>query len=107
MPKGYWDASRQLLKGIETAGKCPNTSCQPIGEEAELPSDYWQKHGNFCPFSLKRCVSVFIYYKSQELWKILNTFCGSFLVFALSNHTTFSQTQTDASPFNCAVLTVL
>jgi hypothetical protein len=35
--------------------------------------------------------------QSQELWKILQTLSGS-SVFELSNHTTFSQTQTGATP---------
>jgi hypothetical protein len=56
MPKGYWKASRQLLKDIGS----PYTLPQLIGEEAELPSNYWQKHGNFRLFPLKRCISVYI-----------------------------------------------
>jgi hypothetical protein len=39
------------------AEKCPNTGHQPIGEEAELPSGYWQKFANFCSFPLKVCIS--------------------------------------------------
>jgi hypothetical protein len=41
---------------MKAAGKCPKTHCQPIGEEAELPSGSWQKQGNFHPFSLRHCV---------------------------------------------------
>jgi hypothetical protein len=81
----------------KAAGKCPNTSCQPIGEEAELPTGYWQKRGNFHPCSLKRCVSVYIYQKSKELWKILKTHSASSPIFAFSNHATISQTQTGAT----------
>jgi hypothetical protein len=66
-----------------------------------LPSGYWQKRGNFHPFSMKQYVSVYIYKKLQELWKILKALSGSSSVFALSNHTTFSQTQTGATvPLN-------
>jgi hypothetical protein len=50
-----------LLKGYrKAAGKCPNTRCQPIGMEEEVPSGYWQKCGNFHYFPLKRCISVYI-----------------------------------------------
>jgi hypothetical protein len=31
----------------EATGKCPNTCCQPIGEEVELPSSYYQNCGKF------------------------------------------------------------
>jgi hypothetical protein len=51
IPKGYRKA----------AEKRPNTCKQPIGEEGEFPSGYWQKHGNFHPFSLKGSGSVRIY----------------------------------------------
>jgi hypothetical protein len=53
----------------------------------------WQ----FPSFSLKDCVSVYIFQKSQELWKILKTLSSSSPIFALSNHTTFSQAQTGAT----------
>jgi hypothetical protein len=37
-----------ILKGYKkAAGKCPITHHQPIVEEEELLSGYWQKHGNF------------------------------------------------------------
>jgi hypothetical protein len=65
-------------------GKAPNTRSQPLGEEAELPSGYWQKCGNFLPFSLKHCVSVNSDEKSRELWKLFrffSYFC-SFLLFS-------------------------
>jgi hypothetical protein len=57
IPKGY----------RKTAGKCPNTCNQPIGEEGEFPSAIGKKRGDFHPFSLKGRVSVFIYIKSKEL----------------------------------------
>jgi hypothetical protein len=82
MPKGYWKASGQFLKGIgkplgnaqrlleslwailkgywKAAGKCPNIRYQPLGEQVELPSGYWQKHSNFRLFPLNCCVSVYI-----------------------------------------------
>jgi hypothetical protein len=52
-----------IVKGYRKAigkWKCPNTRCQPIGEEAELPSGYWLQHGNFHSFPLMRCISVYI-----------------------------------------------
>jgi hypothetical protein len=45
MPKSYWKASGQLGKNIGMPLR--NTSWRPIGEEAELPSGFWQK---FCQF---------------------------------------------------------
>jgi hypothetical protein len=52
----------EILKGYrKAAGKCPNTRNQPIGEQAAFPSGYWQKRGNFHPFSLKDRISVHIY----------------------------------------------
>jgi hypothetical protein len=67
--KGYWKAAGKcpktigscwaILKGYrKAAGKCPNTRYRPLGEEAELLSGYWQKRGNFHPFSLKHHISV-------------------------------------------------
>ncbi len=45
----------EILKGYrKAAGKCPNTICQPIGEEVKLPSGCRQKHGNFHSFPLFR-----------------------------------------------------
>jgi hypothetical protein len=61
MPKDYWIASGQFLEVLESAGKCPNSRPQPIGDEAELLSSYWLKHSNFHPFPLKLCISVYIY----------------------------------------------
>jgi hypothetical protein len=58
MPKGYWKASGKFLKGV---GKPLGNAQIPIGEEIELPSSYWQKRGNFHPFSMKQYVSVYIY----------------------------------------------
>jgi hypothetical protein len=86
-----------LTEFRKAAGKCPNTRHQPIGEEAELPSGYQQKHGNLLPFSLKCRVSVYIYYKSKELSRIFKTPSGSYSIFALSNHITFSQAKTGAT----------
>jgi hypothetical protein len=43
----------------KAAGKCPNTRRQPIGEEAELPSGYGKKRGNFRSFPLKCYISVY------------------------------------------------
>jgi hypothetical protein len=52
---------------------------------------------HFHSFSLKRRISVYFFLLSKEQWKILNTLSGSSLIFALSIHTTFNQTQTDAT----------
>jgi hypothetical protein len=92
MSKDYWIASGQFLESIgkPAAGKCPNYRHQPIGDEAELLSGYWLKHGNIYPFSLKQSVSVHIFKKSKEQSKIVKTFRWSSLIFALSIHTTFS-----------------
>jgi hypothetical protein len=88
----------EILKGYrKAAGKYTIYGYHPIGEDIELPSGYWQKRGNFHPFSMKQCVCFHIYLKSQEPWKILKTLSGSSPVFALSNHTSFSQTQTGAT----------
>jgi hypothetical protein len=87
-----------ILKGHKKAiGKYPNNRHQSVGEKAELLSGYWQKCGNFHPFSLKGCISVYIYFTSKELCTILKILGGSFPIFALSNHTTFSHTQTGAT----------
>ncbi len=59
-----------------------------------MPRGYKQKCGNFHPFSLKRCISVYNYSKSKELWKIYKTLSGFSPIFALSNEITFSITQT-------------
>ncbi len=49
------------------------------------------------PF-LWRAAFLFSFIKSKrELWKIFKILSGSFTIFALSNHTTFSQTQTGAT----------
>ncbi len=69
--------------------------------KGKLPSCYWQKCCNFHPFSLKHWVSVYIYSKAEQLWKIFKTLSRSSHIFALSNHTNFSQTQTSATiPLN-------
>jgi hypothetical protein len=45
--ESLWAVSKGYRKA---AGKCPNTSCQPIEQEAALPSGYRQKSGNFHSF---------------------------------------------------------
>jgi hypothetical protein len=47
--------------------------CKPIGEEAALPSGYWQKHGNLYLFPLQRCISVYRENKSKTRRKIFKT----------------------------------
>jgi hypothetical protein len=56
-----------------------------------------QKRGNFHPFSLKHCISVYNYEKSKVLWKIFQMLSGPSPIFALSNHTILCQTQTGAT----------
>jgi hypothetical protein len=94
IPKGYWKAT----------GKCPNTCCQPIGEEVELPSGYWQNRGKFPSlFSevLRFCLHLL---KDGEAVENLKTLSSSSSIFALSNHTTYSQTQTGATdPLNIKI----
>jgi hypothetical protein len=59
MPKGYWKASGKFLKGI---GKpLGNAQITAVIQKIELPNGYWQKRGNFHPFSMKQYVSVYIY----------------------------------------------
>ncbi len=72
--KRLWAIVKEYM---ETAGKCRNTHHQLIAEEAELPSCYRQKLGNFL------LVHVYTYYKSKELWKILKTLAviSLFLLF--------------------------
>jgi hypothetical protein len=78
------ESLREILKGYrKAAGKCTNYGYHPIGEEIELPSSYWQKRGNFHPFSMKQFVSFHIYLKSQEPWKIFKTLSGSSILFLL------------------------
>jgi hypothetical protein len=65
-----------ILKGCwKATGKYPITSCEPIGEEAALPSSYWQKHGNFHSFPQKRCISVDD--NKNPYRKLLKTLSGS------------------------------
>jgi hypothetical protein len=55
-----------ILKGCrQAAGKCLHTLFQPIVEEAELPSGYWLKHGNFRSFPLNCLIYVYINNKSK------------------------------------------
>jgi hypothetical protein len=87
---------------LESRWEVPNSRRQPIGDKSELPSGYQLKHGNFHSFSLKCLVSVYIILKLRKQWKNFKTltFSGFSPIFALSNHTTFSQTQTGATvPF--------
>jgi hypothetical protein len=77
----------------KAAGKYPNTRHQPIGEEAELPSGYWQKRSSFCSFPLKGCISVYKNNKSKTHRKIFKTLSSYFPKYFLSHQTTFNQTQ--------------
>jgi hypothetical protein len=61
MPKDYWIASEQFLNGVGKPLANVQKNHKPIGEKAELLSGYWQKRGNFHPFSLKCHISVYIY----------------------------------------------
>ncbi len=62
-----------------------------------FPSGYQLKHSNFHPFYLKGRVSVNVYEKSKEHFKILKTTSGSFPVIYLSSNTVFSQSKSHAS----------
>jgi hypothetical protein len=89
MPKGYWKASGQFLKGIgKPLEKCPNTCCQPIGEEAALPGGYCQKHGNSHPFSLKLlgfCLHLLKVAEAVENFKNAQQFFSYFWSFQPHN----------------------
>jgi hypothetical protein len=64
MPKGYWKADGQFLKGIgNLLGNAPHR--QLIGEQAELPSSCRQNRGNFHSFPLNCFISVNINKKSK------------------------------------------
>jgi hypothetical protein len=58
MPKAIGSLWEILKRHRKAAGKFPNTRYQPIGEEEEFPSGYWQKLRSFHPFSLKGRISV-------------------------------------------------
>jgi hypothetical protein len=49
----------------KAAGKCLNTRCQPIEEEAELYSSYMQKHGK-CPSLFSEDAFLFTFIKVEE-----------------------------------------
>jgi hypothetical protein len=44
----------------------PKCCHQPIGKEVQLPSNNWQKSGNFRLFPLNCCISVYILLKVEE-----------------------------------------
>ncbi len=117
--RGCWTAAGKCSKGVgkplgnaqrlldslwaipkeyrKAAGKCPNACCQPIGEQAELPSGCRQNRGNFHSFPLNCHISIFIEKKSKAHWKILKSLSGSSPKYFLSHLTNFSQTQTGAT----------
>jgi hypothetical protein len=64
--ESLWAIIKEYRKA---ARKCPHTRCQPIGEEAELPSNCRQKLGNFSPFPLNCHISIFIDEKIKETLK--------------------------------------
>ncbi len=83
----------------KAAGKCHNNSYQRVGEKGDLPSSYGQKRGNFNPYSLKHCVSLTLIKSRSSCGKLKNAqqFFSYFTICTLSNHTTFSQTQSGAT----------
>jgi hypothetical protein len=50
--------------------------------EGRIAHGYWEKNGNFHPFYLKRCISVY-FYKAKELWTIFRTLSSSSPIFLL------------------------
>ncbi len=59
-----------------------------------MPGGYWKKQGNIHPLSLK-CQFLFMFIESQKkCGKLLKTLRGSSSMYALTNHTNFSQIQT-------------
>ncbi len=63
--QGLLESLWAILKGYRKAAeKCPNTCHQAIGEEAELPSGYWQKIWQFLLISFE--VFFYIYKKTNS-----------------------------------------
>ncbi len=62
-----------------------------------FPGSFWLKPSHFSPFSLSCHISVNIYLKSKEHWKILKTTCGSSPRTDLSNNITFIWYQSHAT----------
>ncbi len=91
-----------MLKGYRKAAGCPSTCQQPIGEEAEVPSGYWQKLGDCGLFPLNCKISIYINKKSK-IHCNLKTRRTPLLIIFLSHFTTFILTQTGCdSPFKLA-----
>jgi hypothetical protein len=116
--KGYWTAAGYCWKGIgmllgnaqrlldslwailrgfwKAAGKWPNSRHQPIGYKTELPSGYWLKPGISIPFLWSTTVLLYLSKVQGTVENFKNPQWSS-PIFAVSIHTTFNQTQTDAT----------
>jgi hypothetical protein len=53
------DTNRTMFLLAHCDEKSKKIGFRPIGDEAEVPRGYWQKHCNFFPFSLKQLVYNF------------------------------------------------
>jgi hypothetical protein len=71
----------------KTAGKCSNTCCQPIGEEAELPSGYRQEQ-TISLHPLKCCMSLYITKNQTHIEHLKKTTSGSSPNYFQSHHIT-------------------
>jgi hypothetical protein len=65
--------------------------------QGRMLRDWSSKLGNFHPFSLKCYVLFFLYQKLKEQKKILKSRSSSSPMFALSSHSSCSQTQNGAA----------
>jgi hypothetical protein len=71
-----------ILRGyLKAAGKCPNSSRQPIGDKAELHSGIWLKRGNFsgvphfCLYLLQVEETVENFKNVQQVFSYFCSFC--------------------------------
>jgi hypothetical protein len=68
---------------------------QEMRPSGELPNHYWPKRGNFHPFSLKHCISIHIYIKSEDVLKMFSKLLLP--LYFLSHHKASSPGQTAAT----------
>ncbi len=97
---------KELSRGYPIAfGHFPAAFLYPLSSAQRLSnnlsehfsSGYWLKPSNFSQFSFKGRVSVNIYLKSKEHWKICKTTSSSSATTELSNIITFSQSPSHAT----------
>jgi hypothetical protein len=87
------ESLKTIFKGHRKAtGKCPNTRGQQNRRGGRITQRLLAKELQFPSFFSEVLRFIQHFLKVDELWKILQTPSGS-SIFALSIHTTFSQTQ--------------